>query len=264
MNAAPALSLDEATLYVAVARPGALRQTGYLLALDSTTLAPRARAALIDPATGGAGWVNDNGTSSPTVGPDGDVYFGVLEANPPGHNFRGWLLHFDATLATVRTPASFGWDVTVSIVPATLVPSYAGPSTYLLATKYNNYGGAGLGDGRNRVAILDPGQTQLDPYSGNVTVMRELMTKLGPTPDPNYPGGVKEWCINTAAVDPLTRSVLINNEDGVLYRWNLATDQFVEQIALTGGLAQAYTPTVIGPDGAVYAVNNAVLFSIGL
>lgn len=263
MNSAPALSLDESTLYIAVARPGGVRQAGYLLALDSTTLALRNRVALVDPATGGSAWVNENGTSSPTVGPDGDVYFGVLEGNPPGHNFRGWLLHFDSTLATSRTPSSFGWDVTVSIVPATLVPTYAGPSTYLIASKYNNYGGAGLGDGRNRVAILDPNQTQLDPYSGNVTVMREIMTRLGPTPDPNYPGGVKEWCINTAAVDPATRSVLINSEDGMLYRWELPTNTFVEEIELTGGLAQAYTPTLIGPDGAVYAVNNAVLFSIG-
>ena len=29
-------------------------------------------------------------------------------------------------------------------------------STYLLATKYNNYGGAGTGNGQNRMAVLDP------------------------------------------------------------------------------------------------------------
>jgi hypothetical protein len=31
---------------------------------------------------------------------------------------------------------------------------------------------------------------------------------------------------------------------------------------LTSGVGEAYTPTAIGADGAVYAVNNAVLFSI--
>jgi hypothetical protein len=263
MNCAPALSADGATLYVAVnTPPGSGRQSGYLLALDSTTLATRAAARLADPVTSSPAWINDNGTSSPTVGPDGDVYFGVLEANAPAHNFRGWLLHFDAALATRKVPGSFGWDVTVSIVPAAMIPAYTGPSTYLLATKYNNYGGAGTGDGRNRVAVLDPNQTQADSIAG-IPVMRELLTQLGPTADPGYPGGVKEWCINTAAVDPATSSVLVNNEDGRLYRWHLPTDRFSESIVLTSGLAAAYTPTLIGPDGTVYAINNAVLFAVG-
>jgi hypothetical protein len=74
---------------------------------------------------------------------------------------------------------------------------------------------------------------------------------------------VKEWCINTAAVDPITRSILANSEDGLLYRWNLATGALSESIVLTAGLGEAYTPTVIGPDGTVYAVNNATLFAVG-
>lgn len=263
MNGAPALSADGSTLYVAVnTAPGATRQTGFLLALDSTTLATVARVALVDPLSGTAAWVNDNATSSPTIGPDGDVYFGVLEANAPAHNFRGWLLHFDAALAVTKTPGSFGWDDTASIVPASMIPSYNGPSTYLLASKYNNYGGVGSGDGRNRIAVLDPNQTQNDAIAG-IPVMREILNKLGPTADPAWPGGVKEWCINTAAVDPVSNSILVNSEDGKLYRWHLPSDQFVESIVLTSGIAESYTPTALGPDGAVYAINNAVLFSIG-
>jgi hypothetical protein len=263
MNCAPALSADGGTLYVAVnTAPGATRQTGFLLALDSTTLATVARVALVDPLSGTAAWVNDNATSSPTIGPDGDVYFGVLEANAPAHNFRGWLLHFDAALAVTKTPGSFGWDDTASIVPVSMIPSYAGPSTYLLASKYNNYGGVGSGDGRNRIAVLDPNQTQPDAIAG-IPVMREILVKLGPTPDPGWPGGVKEWCINTAAVDPVCNSILVISEDGKLYRWHLPSDQFVESIVLTSGIAESYTPTALGPDGAVYAINNAVLFSIG-
>jgi hypothetical protein len=264
MNSAPAVSADLRTLYVAVnTNPIAgVRQTGALLALDSATLATQASTPLRDPATGVLAWISDDATSSPAVGPDGDVYYGVLESDAPAHNFRGWLLHFDAALSQARTPGSFGWDDTPSIVPAAMVPGYAGGSAYLVAAKYNNYGGAGSGDGKNRMAILDPNQTQADPISA-VPAMREILTILGPTPDPGYPGGVKEWCINTVAVDPLTRSVLVNSEDGVLYRWDLPSNGFTERITLNSGIAESYTPTAIGPDGAIYAINNAVLFAVG-
>ncbi len=264
-NSAPAVSPDQATLYVAVnsAPVSGTVQGGYLLALDSRTLALKGKVALLDPLTGGRARVSDDGTSSPTVGPDGAVFFGVLEAVFGSHNGRGWLLHFDALLTTSRTPGGFGWDDTASVVPAAMVPGYTGPSSYLLMTKYNNYSGAGSGDGRNRVAVIDPGATQRDDVSG-LPIMLEVLTILGPTPEPgNYVGGVKEWCINTAAVDPLTKSVLVNSEDGYLYRWDLTSNRFTQRIRLNSGIAESYTPTAIGADGAVYAVNNAVLFSIG-
>ena len=262
-NSAPALSNDGRTLYVAVNTGSAAGlASGYLLALDSTTLTTRGKIRLTDPNKLTPAWVNDNGTSSPMVGPDGDVYFGVLEASPPSHNFTGWMLHFDGALAQTKTPGAFGWDNTPSVVPRSMVPAYTGTSSYLLMTKYNNYGGAGTGDGKNRIAILDPNQTQPDAITGTV-VMKEILTMLGPTPDPGYPGGVKEWCINTAAVDPLTRSVLVNSEDGILYRWDLSVNQFTERIRLNSGVAESYTPTAIGPDGVVYSINNAVLFAVG-
>ena len=229
--------------------------------LDADTLAARASVALIDPLQGSAAWVNDNASSSPTVGPDGDAYIGVLEANAPSHNFRGWLLHFDAALSQSKTPGGFGWDNTASIVPREIVPQYSGTSGYLLALKYNSYGGVGTGDGQHRVAIVDPNAAQTDRFS-TALVMREVITVLGPSPDPGYPGGVEEWCINTAAVDPQTASVLMNSEDGSLYRWHLPSNTLSERIGLNNGYAQSYTPTAIGPDGRVYAVNNAVLFSI--
>ena len=187
----------------------------------------------------------------------------MLEANIPSHNSRGWLLHFDGSLAVSKTVGSFGWDDTPSVVPASMVPSYAGSSSYLLMSKYNNYYGSGTGDGKNRIAILDPNASQPETIVSTVQVMRELLTILGPTPDPSYSAGVTEWCINTAAVDPLTRSVLANSEDGYLYRWDLVTNQFTERIRLNSGQAESYTPTAIGPDGKVYAINNAVLFSVG-
>jgi hypothetical protein len=89
------------------------------------------------------------------------------------------------------------------------------------------------------------------------------MTILGPTPDADHPGGVREWCVNTAAFDPATRSMLVNNEDGQMYRWNLATNTLSEQIRFNNGLGESYTPTAIGADGTIYAINDAVLFAVG-
>jgi glucose/arabinose dehydrogenase len=266
MNAAPTLSNDGQKVYVAVSHGDF--SYGYLLALNSTTLqrigASGQQVRLLDP-DGSDAILPDDGTASPTVGPDGDVYFGVLE-NPFLYNHdRGWLLHFSGDLSQSKTPGAFGWDDTASVVPASMVPSYHGTSSYLLMTKYNNYADAG-GDGINKIAILDPQGTMTYSAGGqNLTVMSEVLTIAGVTPDPEFGGNaVREWCINTAAVDPQTDSILVNNEDGKLYRWNLSSNSFTEQVTLTSGLGEAYTPTIIGADGTVYAINNATLFAVGL
>ena len=46
----------------------------------------------------------DDGTAAPTIGPDGDVYYGVLEANFPSNHARGWMLHFSPTLTDHQDP----------------------------------------------------------------------------------------------------------------------------------------------------------------
>jgi hypothetical protein len=264
-SSAPALSADGRTIYVAVSNGnGTGAAVGYLIALNAKTLATIAAVRLKDPSTGNDADIHDDGTSSPLVGPDGDVYFGVLESPFFSHHGRGWLLHFDATLQPKGAPGSFGWDDTPSVVPAAMVPSYAGSSAYLLMVKYNDYVEGG-GSGVNKIAVLDPNATETDPIS-NITVMHEVLTVAGPTPDddfPNSPGAVREWCINTAAVDPIGRAILANNEDGTLYRWDTTTGTLSESIVLTSGIGEAYTPTVIGPDGTVYAINNATLFAVG-
>ena len=258
MNCAPALSADGRTVYITVSDGSA----GVLLALDSTTLATKSQAPLIDPSSGEAAWVADLSTAAPTIGPDGDVYYGVLENPYPNHNNRGWLLHFDATLATLKTPGSFGWDDTVSVVPASAIPSYTGTSTYLLMTKYNNYLGIGTGNGENKIAILDPAATQQDEYSTiPVTVMKEVETLLGPTPAPG--GGVYEWCINSSAVDASTSSVFAGSEDGHFYRWNIANNSISQKLTLNAPTPEAYTPSLVGPDGKIYSINNAILYAIG-
>ena len=257
ISCAPALSPDGSLLYVAVDNDS----YGYLLALNSTTLAPVGRALLIDPSSGLNAQLYSGSSATPTVGPDGDVYFGVLENPFPDHNDRGWMLHFNSDLSQTKIPGSFGWDDTASLVPASLVASYTGTSKYLLMTKYNNYIDIGTGNGENRIAILDPNATQKDPILPSVLVMKEVITILGVTHDPS--GGVKEWCINSAAVDPITKSVLANSEDGKLYRWDLTSNTLTQRITLSAGIGEAYTPTVIGSDGTVYAINEAVLDAIG-
>jgi hypothetical protein len=261
MNCAPALGNDHKTLYVAVS--SGYYGYGYLVALDSRTLTPLASVRLKDVLTpaSDASLYGDS-TASPTIGPDGDVYFGVVENPCCVNHDRGWLLHFDGALSQTKTPGAFGWDDTASIVPASLVSSYQGSSSYLLMTKYNNYSDYGIGgNGSNKIAVLDPMNTEVDPVTG-ATVMKEILTIVGPTPNTGQPG-VREWCINSATVDPFTKSVLANNEDGKLYRWDLTSNTLTETFTLTTGIGEAYTPTLIGVDGTVYAINNAILFAIG-
>ena len=57
--------------------------------------------------------------------------------------------------------------------------------------------------------------------------------------------------------DPQRKSILANNEDGILYRWDLTTNTFTQNVRLNAGLGQAYTPTWVGADGGVYAISNA-------
>ncbi len=260
-NCAPALSNNQTLVYVTTSSQDTLGE-GYLASLDAVTLQPVSHIRLFDP-RGDPATVSSDSSSAPVIGPDGDVYFGVLESPCcTSHNDRGWLLHFDSALTTNKIPGSFGWDDTPSVVPAAMIPSYTGTSPYLLLTKYNNYADTG-GDGDNRLAVLDPFASQPDQYSASqVAVMKEILTVAGVTPDPSLPG-VREWCINSAAVDRVTRSAIANNEDGTVYRWDFATNTLSERLSLTSGRGEAYTPTAIGPDGTVFAINDAILFAVG-
>lgn len=260
----PGLSPDGSTVYLVIRRGSG---GGYLVGLNSFTLATRYIRRLYDPKSGNDAIITGQSSSSPMIGTDGDVYFGVLSNPHEDHNGRGYLLHFDKTLAIQKATGSFGWDITPSLVPSTMIPDYTGPSSYLVLTKYNNYAGFGTGDGVNRMAVLDPNQTQTDFISG-IPVMKEIRSIVAPTTDPNnvsatYPNAVYEWCVNATAIDPATNSALVNSEDGRLYRWNLATNTLTQSVGLEGPRGQAYTPTVTGPTGIVYAINNGKLFAVG-
>src|SRR5205807_6087975 len=130
-----------------------------------------------DPLNGGDANVPDEATSSPMVAPNGDVFFGVLDQPQNSNHDRGWLLHFNAALSKEMTPGDFGWDDTASIVPASMVKSYHGKSSYLVMTKYNNYADHG-GNGVNKLGILDPTATQVDP-STHYDLMNIVLTITG-------------------------------------------------------------------------------------
>jgi Bacterial Ig-like domain (group 3) len=292
-NSAPALSSDETTLYAVVkwkgtgllTNSGLFTNYGYLVAIDATTMTFKHAVFLEDPRNASAASIVDDGTASPLVAPDGTVLIGVFEGRDPttgdvvSNGERGWMLHFSADLSTEYAPGSFGWDNTNAIVPASMVPSYHGTSSYLLFSKYNNYASPGApaaegwGDGVNKIAILDPSSSEPNPHPTFVRgplVMREVLTIAGPTPDPAHmdastsPNAVREWCINTAAVDLATDSVIAPSEDGNVYRWNLANDSLSEMINVGSGIGEAYVPTVINPNnGQILTINNATLFAIG-
>ena len=270
-NCAPALSNDQSTVYVAVKALNT-ETYGYLLGLDATTLATKYKVFLKDPRNNNANNATllDDSTASPMVGPDGDVYYGIY--GNPENGSRGFLLHFSANLATEKTPGGFGWDNTVAIVPTNMVPSYTGTSSYLIFSKYNNYAGAGSdsADGINRVAVLDPNATEVDAHSSSngLLIMREVQTAIGPTADkenvsPSLPYAVREWCINTPAVNPATGSVYFPSEDGHIYGWNLSSNSLSQFLQLNIGLGLPYVPTIIGPDGQVYTLNGGTLSAIG-
>ena len=268
-NCAPALSLDHSKVYFAVNNTNSFADgaAGDLVVVDARSLSSLGSVRLLDVASGQDALFFDDSTASPTVGPDGDVYYGVIENPFPANNDRGWMLHFDSTLKTSKTPGAFGWDITPSIVPAAAVPSYAGKSSYLILTKYNNYAGIGTGNGVNQVAVQDPNTPMVDPITG-ANVMQTVLTVIGPTPDPSgrsegYPDAVHEWCINTAAIDPANKRAIINSEDGNLYVWDFTTNNLTAAITLSAGLGEPYTPTLIAPDGKIYGINAATLFAIG-
>jgi hypothetical protein len=72
---------------------------------------------------------------------------------------------------------------------------------------------------------------------------------------------VKSILVPSSVCVPVT--AIINSEDGTVYRWDFTTNTLLQSVILTAGRGEAYTPTLIGPDGTAYAINDATLFAVG-
>ena len=48
-----------------------------------------------------------------------------------------------------------------------------------------------------------------------------------------------------------------------MYRWDFATNTLSQSVVLNPPIGEAYTPTVIGPDGTIYAINDGILYALG-
>lgn len=275
-NAEPATSADGSSIYVPIVN--ASQGAYYLVKLSLANLTEQAHVRITDAANGADVWICPCSSASPMVATDGQVFFGTLRNNDGSSH--GWMYQFDKNLAQNDATGkpfpigAFGWDDTPALVLAKSVKSYKGTSPYLILTKYNNYRGTG-GDGRNRLAILDPKNNDVttDRITG-IPTMNEVITVLGVTcdsdfyactaktdvTDPSVP--VREWCINAAAVDNINRRAIVNSEDGHAYIWDFDTNSLQQGIKLQPSTGEPYTSTAIGPDGTAYVINKAYLHAL--
>jgi hypothetical protein len=223
----------------------------------------------VDPTTNapGSGVIIDEGSSSPTVMPDGSVVFGALT----NYNaFRGHLFHFDANGAFLNA-FDFGWDSTPGVLQHN--------GTYSVVIKDNHYNAPLYCGGSSLCPALPAGPyfiTQLDPNM-NVEWKFQNTNTQSCTRNSNgtitcvsdHPNGF-EWCINMPAIDMLG-NVYVNSEDGNLYALaqpaatgpNVVVTQPSGNIFLNLALGAAYTPLSMGPDGKLYTQNDGHLFVVG-
>lgn len=210
----------------------------------------------VDPTTNakGSGSIYDQGSSSPTVLPDGSVVFGALTNY---NDFRGHLFHFDSSGAYLNAH-DFGWDTTPGV--------YIHNGTYSILLKDNHYDGTLYCGGDALCQQLPPGPYYITQLDANFNVEWKFMNT---TIDAGHPNGY-EWCINMPAVDK-DGNVYVNSEDGNIYELTqpITTGPGVVvttpggKIFLKQALGAAYTPLSIGPDGRLYTQNDGHMFVVG-
>ncbi len=233
-------------------------------------LGPAGNAAILgnDPAqnTPGAGRILDDESSTPTVAPDGSVFFGAYSR----YNYaQGHLMHFGANGAYLGA-FGFGWDSTPAV--------FQHDNTYSVIIKNNHY--SGLGSYCNVATICPTDRTSTNPASPEEFFVTQLSPTLQVewsfkntntqsctrTPDgsiscvSDHPNSF-EWCVNAPVVDKMG-IVYANSEDGNLYaidQGGTLRQKIFQQLAL----GAAYTPASLGGDGKIYSQNAGHLFVVG-
>lgn len=293
INAAPAIAPD-GTIYV-ISTAQLNNRAGYLVAVNPN-LTPKWKASLADrfndgcnvllppngtpggcrtgAATGvdpginraGGGRVLDEGTSSPTVAPDGSIWYGAYSR----YNWaQGHLMKFSSS-GQYLGAYNFGWDITPGI--------YQHGGTYSVVIKDNHYGEAG--SYCNDEAYCPEDRTETYPDNPEAYFITQLNPNLGVewrwqntnplscSRDANgqvtcvsdHPNGF-EWCINNVVIDANGR-VFGNSEDGNLYvvgQGGVLQDSFFLNLAIEA----AYTPLSMDAQGRSYTQNFGHFYVIG-
>jgi hypothetical protein len=220
----------------------------------------------VDPITNamGSGEIVDQGSSSPTVLPDGSVLFG---ARTRYNGARGHLFKFDSQ-GNYLTAYDFGWDSTPAV--------YTHNVTYSIVIKDNHYPAKlycslsdpicqQLPDGPYYITQLDASLKPEWQFQGTNTMSCHSNPNGPPTCVSDHPGGF-EWCINMPAID-VNGTVYVNSEDGNIYAIPQGISGVFTQpqsnLFLNLAIGAAYTPLSIGPDGRLYTQNDGHLFVVG-
>jgi len=215
----------------------------------------------------GGGRVLDDSSASPTVAPDGSVFYGAYSR----YNYaQGHLMHFSASGAYLGA-YRFGWDLTAGIVPH--------GNSYSVVIKDNQYGEVGSYCDVEAVCPSDrtvansagyPEAYFITQLNQNLNVQWRFQNtntfSCSRQPDgsvtcvSDHPNGF-EWCVNATVIDA-NGVVYANSEDGNLYAINpdgTLKQNIFQQLAL----GAAYTPASIGLDGKIYSQNAGHLFVAG-
>jgi hypothetical protein len=221
----------------------------------------------VDPRTNrfGGGVVLDSASSTPTVAPDGSVFYGAYSR----YNYaQGHLMHFAAN-GTYLGSYLFGWDSTVAI--------YQHSSTYSVVIKENHYD---VGSYCNFWAFCPGFRSVTNPASPEVYFVTQLSPNLtvewkfqntntqscirngdgSITCFSDHPNSF-EWCVNAPVID-VNGVVYANSEDGNLYairQGGILQQRIFQQLAI----GAAYTPASLGGDGKIYTQNAGHLFVVG-
>ena len=215
----------------------------------------------------GGGRVLDDSSSSPTIAPDGSIFYGAYSR----YNYaQGHLMHFSSTGAYLGA-YRFGWDITAGIV--------SHGSTYSVVIKDNQYGEVGSYCAVESVCPSDRTVANSNGYPEAyfITQLNHNLNVEWRFQNTNtfscsrqadgsvicvndHPNGF-EWCVNGMAIDATGR-VYANSEDGNLFALNpdgTLNQKIFQQLAL----GAAYTPASIGQDGKIYSQNAGHLFVAG-